>query len=72
MNDLVEFLKALSLTLGILGVAMGIFGSFWVGAISRNPDANNKIFVPGLIILSCIEIIIISCLGILFQVSMRL
>jgi F0F1-type ATP synthase membrane subunit c/vacuolar-type H+-ATPase subunit K len=72
MNDLVEFLKMLSITMGILGSAMAFFGSFWVTSISRNPDANTKIFVPGLIVLSCIEIIIISCLGIFFQVALRL
>jgi F0F1-type ATP synthase membrane subunit c/vacuolar-type H+-ATPase subunit K len=65
MLDVTELAKSILFTLGILGVALGFFGAVWVYAISRNPEGSEKMFMPGLFILSCIEISSLACIGVL-------
>lgn len=63
MSELIEFLKTIVLSLGILGIAIAVLGAAWISAISRNPEGSDKMFVPGIIVLSCIEVVNISLIG---------
>lgn len=49
--------------LGLLAAAIGIgmIGSARVSAISRNPDASNRMFTPGIIALALAEFVALLC-----------
>ena len=67
MISFLELAQSLGYVLALLALAIAGIAGTWLTAISRNPESADKMFVPGIVALSCVEIVSISCVGLLFQ-----